>query len=97
MNDYIVYENQTLQDIAAHVYGRVDVVMDLALLNNISITEKLLAGQTIKLVDTTINTLVKKALESRNIIPAVDFNQTDIQAPEIGIGTMIIETNFTVG
>ena len=73
MNDYKVYENQTLQDISAHVYGRVDVVVDLALLNNISITEKLAAGQLIKLVDAPINTLVKKALESRNIIPATLF------------------------
>lgn len=70
MNDYKVYENQTLQDIAAHVYGRVDVVVDLALLNNLSITEKLQSGQLIKLVDTPINVLVKKALDSRKIIPA---------------------------
>lgn len=70
MNDYKVYENQTLQDIAVHVYGRVDVVVALALLNNISITEKLRSGQLIKLVAAPINVLVKKALDSRNIIPA---------------------------
>jgi hypothetical protein len=70
MNDYKVYENQNLQDIAAHIYGRVDVVVDLALLNNLSITEKLQSGQVIKLVDAPINILVKKALDSREIIPA---------------------------
>ncbi|MCH4831221.1 LysM peptidoglycan-binding domain-containing protein [Flavobacterium columnare] len=48
-NQYTVYENQTLFDIAAHVYGRVDVVVQLALVNGISITERLIPGQIILL------------------------------------------------
>jgi len=96
MNDYKVYENQTLQDISAHVYGRADVAMDLALLNNISITEALKAGKTIQLAAAPVNTLVREALKSRNIIPTVDFNTTNSETIEIGIGSMIIETNFTV-
>lgn len=75
MNNYIVHENQTLLDVSAHVYGRVDVVVALALLNNISITEFLTAGQIINLVDAPINSLVKKSVESRNIIPATSFSQ----------------------
>lgn len=73
MSDYKVYENQTLQDIAAHVYGSIDVVMDLAVLNNISITQVLQAGMTVKLVDAPLNTLVKKVLDGRGIIPATRF------------------------
>jgi len=96
MNDYKVYENQTLQDISSHVYGRSDVAMDLALLNNISITDTLQAGKIIKLIAVPVNTLVKEALESRNIIPAVDFNIINNEAIEIGIGSMIIETNFII-
>ncbi len=76
MNDYKVYENQTLFDVAAHVYGRVDIVMDLALLNNLSVTEKLQAGQILKMVEGPINILVKKALDSRGIIPCTN---TDIK------------------
>ena len=75
MNNYIVHENQTLLDVSAHVYGRVDVVVALALLNNISITEVLTAGQIIKLVEAPVNSLVKKSIESRNIIPATSFLQ----------------------
>lgn len=75
MNNYIVHENQTLLDVSAHVYGRVDVVVSLALLNNISITEVLTAGQIIKLVEAPVNSLVKKSIESRNIIPATSFLQ----------------------
>lgn len=75
MNNYIVHENQTLLDVSAHVYGRVDVVVGLALLNNISITEVLTAGQIIKLVEAPVNSLVKKSIESRNIIPATSFLQ----------------------
>ena len=75
MNNYIVHENQTLLDVSAHVYGRVDVVVALALLNNISITEVLTAGQIIKLVEAPVNSLVKKSIESRNSIPATSFSQ----------------------
>jgi hypothetical protein len=75
MNNYIVHENQTLLDVSAHVYGRVDVVVVLALLNNISITAILTAGQIIKLVEAPVNSLVKKSIESRNIIPATAFLQ----------------------
>ncbi len=96
MNEYKVHENQTLQDVSAHVYGRVDIAMDLALLNNISITEKLTAGQLLKLVDSPTNTLVKKVLDSRNIIPAVDFEGVGFEIPELGIGTMAIGSTFIV-
>lgn len=74
MNDYKVYENQTLQDVSAHVYGRVDMAIDLALLNNISISANLQAGQIIKMIDAPINILVTKALESRKIIPATNIS-----------------------
>lgn len=96
MNEYQIYENQTLQDVAAHVYGRIDVAFDLAILNNLSITDSLPAGMIIKLVDMPVNSFVKTALDGRNIIPAVDFNPEEFENIGIGIGSMIIETNFIV-
>lgn len=98
MSDYKVYGNQTLQDVSIHIYGRVDVVMELAFINTISITEKLTAGQLLKLVDLPSNALVKKALDSRDIIPATAITEADFSAiqPEIGIGTMTIGTTFIV-
>lgn len=97
MNNYLVHENQTLLDVSAHVYGRIDLVMALALLNDISTTEFLIAGQIIKLVEAPINSLVKKSIESRNIIPATAISQNiNIPTGPTGIGSMIIETNFIV-
>ncbi len=99
MTDYIVYENQTLQDLSAHVYGRVDMVMELALLNNISLTDDLQAGQVIKMIDVPKNTLVLKSLESRKIIPASGFGNLNSNSilPTLGIGTMRVGTTFIVG
>ena len=99
MSDYRAYENQTLYDVAAHVYGNTVNVVELALLNNISIDVILTAGQNVKLVDAPVNTLVKKSLESRAIIPSSGFINGELQGellPPIGIGTMIIENNFEV-
>jgi hypothetical protein len=97
MNNYLVNENQTLLDVSAHVYGRVDLVMALSLLNDISTTEVLTAGQIIKLIEAPINSFVKKSIENRNIIPATAISQNiNIPTGPTGIGSMIIETNFIV-
>lgn len=72
MVNYKVHENQTLFDVAAHVYGRVDDVVALAVLNNLSVTQTLVAGQILKLIDAPSDALVKKSIESRNIIPATN-------------------------
>lgn len=76
MNSYTVHENQTLLDVSAHVYGRADVAVDLAFLNAVSITETLQAGQVIMLVDSPADLLVKRAIESRNIIPATQLTES---------------------
>ncbi|ENA1800621.1 hypothetical protein [Flavobacterium psychrophilum] len=33
MNDYKVYENQTLYDVCAHVYGHIDAIMEISIIN----------------------------------------------------------------
>lgn len=97
MNNYIVYENQTVYDVCANVYGHTNLVLDLAVLNNISVSEMLIAGQNIKLLPNGIDFLVKTALERRHIIPATGLNPTDlILIPPTGIGYMQIENNFKV-
>ncbi|GEM55235.1 hypothetical protein B0A58_07460 [Flavobacterium branchiophilum NBRC 15030 = ATCC 35035] len=70
MTDYKVYENQTLLDVSSHVYGRADVAIDLAILNNIALHEHLRPGQVIKMINVPIRTLVIRAIESRKIIPS---------------------------
>ncbi|ENG5660632.1 hypothetical protein ABUT75_002192 [Flavobacterium psychrophilum] len=97
MNDYKVYENQTLYDVCAHVYGHIDAIMEISIINGISPTDVLVTGQTIKLIDIKPNTLVKKALENRNIIPACELTNLQKQQLETtGIGIMIIENTFKV-
>ncbi|MBF2708788.1 hypothetical protein [Flavobacterium soyangense] len=97
MIDYKVYENQTLLDVSAHVYGSAAVAMELSRINSISISEKLQAGQLIQLADATITLLVKKALDGRGIIPATGFNGTiDDLIPDLGIGSTAIGSTFIV-
>jgi hypothetical protein len=47
----VVHHNQSLFDIAIQVYGTVAAAYDLALLNNISLTDDLEAGQQLLLTD----------------------------------------------
>ena len=97
MIDYKVYENQTLLDVSAHVYGSVAMAMELSIINSIAISEKLTAGALIKLADAPITLLVKKVLDGRGIIPSTGFNgMVEDLIPQLGIGTMAIETTFIV-
>lgn len=73
MSEYKVYEGQNLFDISIAVYGRVDMVVDLAALNDIAITAVLISGQIIKLIDAPVNKMILKTLENRNIIPATAY------------------------
>ncbi|WP_395059982.1 hypothetical protein [Flavobacterium sp.] len=98
MNDYKVYEGQTLYDVCAHVYGHIDSVMEISIINGISPTDVLVTGQAIKLIDSKPNTLVKKVLENRNIIPATELNEEQKQnlPPNFGIGKMAIGSTFII-
>lgn len=75
MNKYTLFENQSLFDVSAHAYGHCDAVWELAVLNGICVTDTINAGTTLLLVSAPINTLVKKALESRMIIPCTGFTE----------------------
>lgn len=97
MIDYKVYENQTLLDVSAHVYGSVAMAMELSKINSISISERLTAGELIKLADAPVTLLVKKALYGRGIIPATGFNGAiEDLIPDLGIGSMAIGSTFIV-
>lgn len=98
MNNYTAHENQSLQDISAHVYGRADMAVALALLNNISLTDYVHAGQLIKLVEAPVNTLVTKSVDSRKLIPATELNeqQKNELPANFGIGKMAIGSTFII-
>lgn len=98
MNDYVAHANQTLMDVTVHAYGSIDVLLSLTLLNNLSITDDLNAGQVLQLIEAPINLLVKKSVESRGIIPATSVTDGDLEFlnPILGIGTMVIESTFII-
>jgi hypothetical protein len=92
---YKVYEGQSLYDVAAAVYGDTTLADELAIENNISITENLMAGQIIKLVDAKQNQYVVKVYENAGIIPATAKKELLDDALD-GIGYMAIGTTFIV-
>ena len=98
MNEYKVYDNQTLFDICADYYGHIDNVTEVSILNQISPTETIPAGTILILENFTSNYLVKKVLKDRNIIPATELTIQDAKflQSNFGIGKMTIGTTFIV-
>lgn len=75
MKNYKTHENQNLLDVSCHVYGSSIYAIDLALINEISLTTILSAGQMLIIPVLPVNNLIIKTLESRNIIPATNLAQ----------------------
>ena len=95
MMEYKVFDNQTWFDIAIHIYGDTSKAIDLANLNNQSVTEDLIAGQIISYQDLEINKLVIHSMGSNNSISATAIDQLTINVPvDYGIGEMMIESTF---
>lgn len=97
MMEYKVFDNQTWFDLAIHIYGDTSKAIDLANLNNQSVTEDLIAGQIISYQDLEINKLVIHSMGSNNSISATAIDQLTINVPvDYGIGEMMIESTFIV-
>ena len=90
MKEIIVHNNQSLFDIAVQEYGTVEAVFDLAVANNVSITEMLTAGQVIKVPELPAeqtNREVVDYLRREGIKPATgDTHVNQTQAPDGGSG-----------
>jgi LysM domain len=94
---YNVYEGQSLYDVAAAVFGDTTLADELAIENNISVTELLQAGQKIKLVEAKRNQFVLKVFENAGIIPATAKTALVAGEEELdGINYMAIGTTFIV-
>ena len=95
--EYKVFDNQTWFDLAIHIYGDTSKAIDLANLNNQSVTEDLIAGQIISYQDLEINKLVIHSMGSNNSISATAIDQLTINVPvDYGISEMMIESTFIV-
>jgi hypothetical protein len=90
-------ENQSLFDIAIQEEGSVLAVFDWAIQNGLSITDELAPGQQLIPAGSQFKNFdVANYYKGKNQMIATASNNLEINAPEMGIGTMIIETNFTV-
>ena len=93
-----VIENQSLLDIAIEYYGNAIAAIDLAVANNISITDVINAGNTLQQPKIEYkNFEVFQYFNSRKLKIATAITIQDLeQIPIIGIGKMQIENNFIV-
>ena len=88
-------QNQSTFDLATQIKGDAKAVLDLCLANEVSITETIQAGSELKEFNTIYkNDLVKDYLQAKEL----ELATGGVKAEEIplGIGTMIIQTNFDV-
>ena len=95
---YNSFEGQSLYDVAAAVYGDASLAIDLAIGNNLSVTQKLSPGQKIAIVEGKITANVLQVYKSASIIPATAESHGDeTTSPQPGgINYMQIGTSFIV-
>lgn len=85
--------HQTLLDVAVQNCGSADALINLALLNDKSLTEDVPAGTSLLLPD-VISTEVVKKLKPYGNVPVTYIDETIVGAE--GIGYWFIEQNFVV-
>ncbi|MES2238852.1 MAG: hypothetical protein V4497_01205 [Bacteroidota bacterium] len=91
---------QTWFDIAIQHTGRATNAFAIAFINNRSVTDALVSGETIFIPsDLSLFTKEVKYLESKKAIPATGITKDGLEiiSPTLGIGTMAIGTTFIVG
>ncbi|WP_268846731.1 hypothetical protein [Flavobacterium aestivum] len=93
MTQLQTHNNQSWFDISVWIYGTIDYALTLALQNNSSLTIDVPAGTFIDVPDLPKNARILVALKN---IPATSVSINETVYPTVGIGSMIIETNFTV-
>jgi hypothetical protein len=93
-----ILKGQTFADIAIQETGILESLISIAIINKISVTEKLLPGSKIIIDDKDIENKMHNLILRDNIIPATAFGfGLDQQEPEIGgIEFMGIEIDFIV-
>ena len=91
----IVKNNQSVFDIATQINGDVSSVLDLCVLNDLSLTETLEVGSEYNEVETVfVNDTVEEYFFSKDL--ELTTREPIAETEPLGIGTMIIESNFDV-
>lgn len=92
-----VKAHQCLLDLSMQEKGSINTLFDFAAVNNISITDNLIAGQSMLIPDTEItekNTY--QYLRDNNIIPANAYTQEDEASIKGGISYMGVQIDFRI-
>ncbi len=91
-----VSEKQSLFDVAIEKGGSFESVMELAILNGLSITERLTPGQQLELPSVIDNDVVNY-YSSKGIVPETTSTESDDSVPVLeGIDYWAIEVDFIV-
>jgi len=89
-------DRQSIIDIALQTSGDVSAALDLAIANDLNITDDLVLGSTLSTVD-VVNRGVVNRYNEKKTTPATDISEEDSNnAPFGGIGYMGIELDFMV-
>lgn len=95
MSNAKVYQGQSFLDKVIELTGSVENAFEMALLNNMSVTDDVVIGQELKLTGVTLKSVVSIFNENKH--PATAINE--IVGKRImagGIGKMIIGKNFII-
>ena len=93
-----ILHNQTLLDIAIQQYGSATMAINLAIENNLSLTEVNEVGTPLiaPLKDNETR-LIAEYFQNKGLKPATAINDLDVVIPvDFGIGEMIIEESFII-
>lgn len=93
MRPIAVETNQNILDVCLQVYGTLDALFDLALENNMGITDDIQAGQTMQY--TQNSNPIAAYYAGRNHRPATQHNDDHLHILE-GIDYWAIEIDFVV-
>ena len=95
----VVLHNQSLLDLALQHTGTIENIFELAMLNNLSITDDVVAGKTLALPDEAFtNKDILAYYIAKNLQPATAFSKEDEQVFERleGISIWAINLDFIV-
>ena len=94
MKSKVVHEKQSLLDLAIVNTGVLEQAFELALQNNLSLTDKLEVGNVID-ISSEANVDVKNYFKNNKLIPATDYDEADVVMLE-GISYWGINYDFIV-
>jgi hypothetical protein len=96
MSNTIAYQGQSFIDKVLENTGSIENVFQMALLNDISITDDLSIGMELKISEATNKRIVELFGEFNRPATALTNQNYELIVPDDGIGAMIIENTFIV-